>query len=131
MATALLSWAADILCGLWRWVGILAPYTRYRITPHHQYCLPVLAHMEPLNSSLFQHATRSWCPCSIAAPQEQQGTRVPLSSLRIGQGGNPPQRLSYIAQHHKTFDRRRRAATDRLQLSWGKLRRKPATRQFD
>jgi len=76
MATALLSRATDILCGLWRWVSTLAPYMLVWITPHHQYCLPVLVHLEPLNSS---HASFIIAQAHRLLQLKQQGQKCPLA----------------------------------------------------
>jgi len=53
VATVLLSLASNILFGVWVLTSSPALKSYFRIIPHRQYCLPVMAHKEPLESSLF------------------------------------------------------------------------------
>ena len=48
MATALLSLAGNILSWDLRLTNTLTLYMDSQSNPHRQYCLPVLAHIEPL-----------------------------------------------------------------------------------
>jgi len=48
VATVLLSLAGDILYGVWVLASCRALKQHFRIIPHRQYCLPVMAHKEPL-----------------------------------------------------------------------------------
>lgn len=109
VATVLLSLAGDILYGVWVLASCRALKPHFRIIPHRQYCLPVMAHIEPLHSFRTRLAR---CTHAHRLPRRSSGgSEVPLCSLRIGQGGRPPRHLSYIARHHKTLNAARMHAS--------------------
>jgi len=106
-------------CGFLDEPASQAPQPCTRFTPRRQYCLPVMAHMEPHHSPvrtststhpLASERTPAQCPWTLPshnAPLARPPWGSGISRARLqfddrSKGRGPPKSLSCIARHHKT-----------------------------
>jgi len=122
-------------CGFLDEPASQAPQPCTRFTPRRQYCLPVMAHMEPHHSPvrtststhpLASERTPAQCPWTLPshnAPLARPPWGSGISRARLqfddrSKGRGPPKSLSCIARHHKTRSSSRACPLHaRLQLS--------------